>query len=109
MMEKIQFMPEGEDHPVDFYVLGATKLAGRQYLLVTDSEDGDGEALILRREEEPSARTANPEEETEKSARSAEAESGDASYEIIEDETELSAVLLLMRDSLEEIGIEVEL
>lgn len=108
-MEKIQFMPEGEDHPVDFFVLGATKLAGRQYLLVTDSEDGDGEALILRREEENLVRTTNPEEETEKSGRSGDGEQEDASYKIIEDETELSAVLLLMRDSLEEIGIEVEL
>lgn len=47
-MEKVQFMPEGEDHAVDFYVLEEAVLGGKQYLLVTDSQDDDGEALILR-------------------------------------------------------------
>ena len=47
-MEKVQFIPDGEDHAVDFYVLEETKLGGVQYLLVTDTMDGDGEALILR-------------------------------------------------------------
>ena len=47
-MEKVQFMPEGGKRPVDFFVLEEAKLGGKQYLLVTDSEDGDGEALILR-------------------------------------------------------------
>ena len=87
-MEKVQFMPEGETHAVDFFVLEETKLAGKQYLLVTDSEDGDGEALILR---------SDPEDTD-----------SDSTYEIVEDEKELSAVLLLMRDSLEELGIEIE-
>lgn len=87
-MEKVQFMPEGETHPVDFFVLEETRLAGKQYLLVTDSEDGDGEALILR---------SDPEDTD-----------SDSTYEIVEDEKELSAVLLLMRDSLEELGIEIE-
>jgi hypothetical protein len=87
-MEKVQFMPEGEDHAVDFYVLDEAMLGGKQYLLVTDSPDGDGEALILR---------ADP--------------AGDGTeitYEIVDEEREQTAVLLLMRDSLEELGIEVE-
>lgn len=87
-MEKVQFIPEGEDRPVDFFVLEETRLAGNQYLLVTDSPDGDGEALILR---------ARPEETDT-----------DSMFEIVEDEKELSAVLLLMRDSLEELGIEIQ-
>ena len=47
-MEKVQFMPEGEEKAVDFFVLDEAMLGGKQYLLVTDSPDGDGEALILR-------------------------------------------------------------
>lgn len=88
-MEKVQFMPQGENHPVDFFVLDETKLAGKQYLLVTDSEDGDGDALILR---------SDPEDTDP-----------DSTYEIVEDENELSAVLLLMRDTLEDLGIEIEI
>lgn len=101
-MEKVRFIPEGEDHPVDFFVLEEAKLAGKQYLLVTDSEDGDGDALILRTGDVPAAGdpgSAGP---------AADAETEEASYEIVEDEAELSAVLLLMRDSLEELGIEIE-
>ena len=87
-MEKVQFIPDGEDHAVDFYVLEETKLGGVQYLLVTDTMDGDGEALILR---------ARP-EETE----------NDSMYEIVDDDQEQTAVLLLMRDALEDLGIEIE-
>ncbi|MBO5336320.1 MAG: DUF1292 domain-containing protein [Lachnospiraceae bacterium] len=46
-MEKITFNPEGED-PVDFYVLEQTRIGGYNYILVTDFEEGDGEALILK-------------------------------------------------------------
>ena len=87
-MEKVQFIPDGEDHAVDFYVLEETKLGGVQYLLVTDTMDGDGEALILR---------ARP-EETE----------NERMYEIVDDDQEQTAVLLLMRDALEDLGIEIE-
>ena len=45
-LEKITFSPDG-DEPVDFYVLEQTRVAGGDYILVTDCEDGDGEALIL--------------------------------------------------------------
>lgn len=46
-LEKITFNPEGED-PVEFYVLEQTRIGGSNYILVTDFEDGDGEALILK-------------------------------------------------------------
>lgn len=46
-LEKITFFPEGED-PVEFYVLEQTRISGVNYILVTDFEDGDGEALILK-------------------------------------------------------------
>lgn len=87
-MGKVQFIPDGEDKAVDFFVLEETRLAGKQYLLVTDVPDGDGEALILRAREE--------------------AAGGEKTFEIVEDEKELSAVLILMRDSLEDLGIEIQ-
>ena len=46
-VEKIKFSQQGSE-PVEFYVLEQTRLGGVNYLLVTDKEDGDAEALILR-------------------------------------------------------------
>lgn len=46
-LEKIMFQPEGEE-PVAFYVLEQTRIGGINYILVTEEEEGDGEALILR-------------------------------------------------------------
>ena len=48
-MEKITFMPDGENS-VDFYVLEQTTIGGVNYILVTDAEedDEDGEAYILK-------------------------------------------------------------
>lgn len=46
-MEKITFRPDG-DNPVDFFVLEQTRIGGYNYILVTDFEEGDGEALILK-------------------------------------------------------------
>ena len=46
-MEKITFRPEN-DEPVDFYVLEQTRIGGVNYILVTDCEEGDGDALILK-------------------------------------------------------------
>lgn len=89
IMEKVQFMPEGEDHAVDFYVLEEAMLGGKQYLFVTDSQNDDAEALILR---------ANPNDD-----------GNEVTFDVVEDEDELTAVLLLMRDDLEELGIEVEI
>lgn len=46
-LEKITFRPEGEE-PVEFFVLEQTRIGGVNYILVTDFEEGDGEALILK-------------------------------------------------------------
>lgn len=46
-LEKITFNPNGEE-PVDFFVLDQTRIGGYNYILVTDFEEGDGEALILK-------------------------------------------------------------
>ena len=44
-MEKIRF--EGETESVELYVLDSTRLAGKEYLLVSDVEEGDGDCFIL--------------------------------------------------------------
>lgn len=46
-LEKVTFNPDGEA-PVDFFVLEQTRIGGYNYILVTDFEEGDGEALILK-------------------------------------------------------------
>ena len=44
-MEKITFTPDGADgEAVDFYVLEQTRIGGINYILVTEEEEGDGEA-----------------------------------------------------------------
>ena len=83
-MDKIVFTPEGGE-PVRFYVLEQTRLGGIDYILVTDSEDGDGEALILRD-------TSSLEED-------------EAVYEIVEDDEELNAVAAVFQNILEDIDL----
>lgn len=81
-MEKITFNPES-DEPVDFFVLEQTTIAGINYILVTDSEEGDGEALILKD-------LSDMEDEN-------------SLYEIVSDETELKAVAEVFGNLLEDI------
>ena len=83
-MDKIVFTPEGGE-PVRFYVLEQTRLGGIDYILVTDSEDGDGEALILRD-------TSSMEEE-------------EAVYEIVTNDEELNAVAAVFENMLEDIEL----
>ena len=83
-MDKIVFTPEGGE-PVRFYVLEQTRLGGSDYILVTDSEDGDGEALILRD-------TSSLEED-------------EAVYEIVTDDEELNAVAAVFQNILDDIEL----
>lgn len=83
-MEKIVFSPDGE-HEVAFYVLEQTRLGGINYILVTDVEDGDGDAYILK----DLSDEASPE----------------AIYEIVEDDAELEAVGTVFENLLEDIDL----
>lgn len=83
-MEKITFTPQ-EGGAVGFYILEQTMIGGINYLLVTDSEDGDGEALILR---DVSA-SGEPE----------------AVYEIVEDDETLNAVAAVFEKIMDDIDI----
>ena len=83
-MEKIVFKPAGEE-PVEFYVLEQTRIGGIDYILVTDTEEDDGEALILR--------DTSKEGETE------------AIYEIVTEDEELNAVAAVFENMLEDIEL----
>ena len=87
-MEKITFSPDGGE-PIDFYVLEQTIIGARTYILVTDSEKGDGEALILR----------------DDSASGAE----EALYSIVDDDRELQAVGEIFEKLLDEDDIGLDL
>lgn len=83
-MEKIAFCPQGED-PVEFYVLEQTRIGGINYILVTDTEEGDGEALILK------DLSKDGEEES--------------IYDIVSDDEELEAVAGVFENMLEDITL----
>lgn len=80
-MDKITFNPEG-DAPVDFYVLEQTKINGVDYILVTDCEEGDGEALILKEVSE---------------------QDGSLLYEIVSEDVELNAVAQVFENMLDDV------
>lgn len=84
-MEKIKFQSEGMED-AEFFVLEQTKINGTSYILVTDSEEGDAECLILKD--------------------CSDAEDKDSVYEIVEDDTELSAVSKVFEELLEDVEIE---
>ncbi len=83
-MEKIVFRPEGEE-AVEFYILEQTRIGGRDYILVTDTEEDDGEALILK------DMSQSDEEE--------------AVYEIVTEDDELNAVAAVFENMLEDIEL----
>lgn len=86
-MEKISFvLAEGET--AEFYVLEQTMIGGVSYLLVTDSEEDEAEALILK------DLSAQGEEE--------------ALYQAVEDERELEAVSKIFQEMLEDVEIDLE-
>lgn len=85
-MEKIIFMSDEFGEEVEFFVLEQTKVNGVSYILVTDSEDDDAECLILKD--------------------MAGAEETESVYEIVEDDVELTALLKIFEELLEDVDIE---
>ncbi|MCX4308222.1 MAG: DUF1292 domain-containing protein [Acetatifactor sp.] len=83
-MEKITFTPE-EGDAVEFYVLEQTKIGGVDYLLVADSADEDGEALIMCDVSDP--------------------EDAEAVYEIVDDDEKLNAVAAVFEKMMDDTEI----
>lgn len=84
-LEKVTFNPDGEE-PVEFYVLEQTRIGGNDYILVSDSREGDGEALILK-----------------DMSRDGEEESV---FTIVSEDEELDAVAAVFEDMLEDVVFE---
>lgn len=85
-MEKIKFTL-ADDEAVDFFVLEQTVIGGVSYILVTESEDDEAEALILK-----DLSTQGEEE---------------ALYEVVEDDGELEAVSKIFQEMLEDVEIDL--
>lgn len=83
-MEKIKFTLDTQES-VEFYILEQTRLGGNQYILVSDVQEGDGEALILK----------------EISRQGAE----EKIYEIVDDDTEMSAVAAVFETLLDDVRL----
>lgn len=86
-MEKITFTFDDTNEQVEFFVLEQTKVNGSTYILVTDSEEEEAECLILKD--------------------TSVAEDKDSLYEIVEDDVELTAVLKVFEELLEDVDIEM--
>ena len=86
-MEKIKFTFEDTNEEVEFFVLEQTRISGKNYILVTDSEEDEAECHILK---DTSA-----------------AEDVESVYEIVEDEAELLGVLKVFEELLEDVDIEL--
>lgn len=73
---------------ISFFVLEQVKIAGVNYILVTDSDTGYGEedAYILKELRE---------------------EDGEGIYEMVEDDEELAAISKVFEETLEDIDIEM--
>ena len=82
-MEKIVFSPDNGE-PVEVFVLEQTTVSGVNYILVTDKEEGDSEALILK-----DVSKATDEE---------------AVYEIVSNDDELNAVAGIFDSILEDVS-----
>ena len=83
-MEKLIFQDENGE-AAEFYVVEQTRISGRNYLLVTDSEGEDGEALILCDVSAP--------------------EDPEAVYEIVDNDETLNAVAAVFEKIMDDIHI----
>ena len=85
MLERLTFQGE-HGEKMEFYVLEQTRIGGIDYILVTEQEEGDGEALILK-----------------DNSRDGEAE---GLYTIVSDDGELEAVAGVFENMLEDVELE---
>lgn len=86
-MEKIKFVMPDTDEQVQLFVLEQTSVGGNNYILVTDKEEGDAEAFILK---EVSVD-----------------ENGETTYEEVEDENELEGIVKIFEELFDDIDFEM--
>jgi hypothetical protein len=80
---KLTSPEDGQD--VELFVLEQTRISGTDYLLATDTPDGDGEAYILK----DTSRDGDEE----------------AAYEFVEDDRELAAISDVFSQMLDDIAL----
>lgn len=83
-MEKIEFCTQ-DGETVFFYVVEQTRIGGVSYLLVSDTQEGDGQALILK--------DLSQDEEEE------------SLYQIVDDDEELDAVGGVFANMLDDVDV----
>ena len=86
-MEKIKCVMPDTDEQVQLFVLEQTSVGGNNYILVTDKEEGDAEAFILK---EVSVD-----------------ENGETTYEEVEDENELEGIVKIFEELFDDIDFEM--
>ena len=86
--EKKIILETEEGEQVDFYVLEETRINGMNYLLVTDTEDEDGECYILKDRSK--------------------AEETDALYEFVEDDDEIGYLFKIFTELIDDMDVELE-
>ena len=82
-MEKVNFQSSQDGEALEFYVIEQTRINGVNYLLVTEEEEGDCDAFILK--------DLSRENEEE------------AMYEMVESEEELEYISRIFGEMLEDI------
>ena len=83
---KVVYFTTDEGEEVPFFVVEETKIAGENYLLVTDSEEDEADAYIFREVSE---------------------NENDSFYEMVEDEDELQAVFKVFEQMLDDVDFEM--
>ena len=84
-MEKIIFTDPDTQETVEFFCLEQTQINNQNYLLVTEDEDGDSDAYILK--------------ETS-------SEGEESTYEMVEDDSELEAIGRVFSELMEDVDLE---
>lgn len=84
-MEKITFIDPATKEEIEFFVVEETQINGGKYLFVTEEEDADCDAYILRE---------------------VRAEEEDIVYEMVEDDEELRAVGKVFAELIDDADIE---
>jgi len=86
-MEKIEFQAPQDGESIEFYIMEQTKINGINYLLVTEEEDGDCDAYILKE--------------------LSQGEDEDSTYEMVESEEELEYISRIFSEILEDVDFTI--
>ena len=84
-MEKVIYTDPDTKEQIEFYVLEETQINGNKYLFVTEEEDGDSDAYILKEVAD---------------------ENEDIIYEMVEEEKELTALGKVFAELIDDADIE---